>query len=213
MAATTATLCYGMIDRSPTPAPFSESCPSAFACDACHTEVLKTYSTDRPVGGAVISPIRDHVILGGGQDAQSVTTTKGSAGRFESRIFHMIYEEEMGRVKGEKKLDTLEMPTCICLSVAGSKRSRPLLVWWLADWLTVGMSLCVCRPLRPHHSRGRQPRWARLRHRCHHTPQTYDRTMMLAWASSHSPPTITIWSCVFVSDMGSPLLLLLPTSC
>lgn len=44
-----------------------------------------------------------------------------------------------------------------------------------------------------------------------HTPHTYDRTM-LAWASSHSPPTITIWSCVIVSDMGSPLLLL-PTSC
>lgn len=77
------------------------------------------------MGGAVISPIRDHVILGGGQDAQSVTTTKGSAGRFESRIFHMIYEEELGRVKGKKKLDTLPDAHMHMSSCRGKRQQDP----------------------------------------------------------------------------------------
>ncbi len=68
--------------------------------DAKTLDVLRTYQTDRPVNGAVISPIKDHVLLGGGQDAQSVTTTRGQMGKFETRFFHSIYEEEFGRVKG-----------------------------------------------------------------------------------------------------------------
>lgn len=63
-------------------------------------EVLKVYKTDRPVNGAVISPIHYHVLLGGGQDAMSVTVTAAGQGKFETRFFHMIYEEEFGRVKG-----------------------------------------------------------------------------------------------------------------
>ncbi|KNC87148.1 eukaryotic translation initiation factor 3 subunit I [Sphaeroforma arctica JP610] len=63
-------------------------------------EVLKTYKTDRPVNSASISPIRDHVLLGGGQDARDVTTTSTRAGKFEVRFFHEIFEEEIGRVKG-----------------------------------------------------------------------------------------------------------------
>jgi translation initiation factor 3 subunit I len=34
---------------------------------------LKTYKTDRPVNSAAISPIKDHVVLGGGQEAIEVT--------------------------------------------------------------------------------------------------------------------------------------------
>jgi translation initiation factor 3 subunit I len=63
-------------------------------------ETLKTYRTETPVNGAVISPTHPHVIIGGGQDAQSVTTTRAGSGKFETRFFHMIYEEEFGRVKG-----------------------------------------------------------------------------------------------------------------
>lgn len=40
------------------------------------------------------------MILGGGQDAMSVTTTSQRAGKFESRFWHKIFEEEVGRVKG-----------------------------------------------------------------------------------------------------------------
>lgn len=63
-------------------------------------ELIKTYKTERPVNSAAISPIRDHVILGGGQEAMSVTTTSARAGKFEARFFHLIFEEEFGRIKG-----------------------------------------------------------------------------------------------------------------
>lgn len=61
---------------------------------------LKTYKTERPVNSAAIHPIHDHVILGGGQDAMEVTTTSTRSGKFDSRFFHLIYEEEFARVKG-----------------------------------------------------------------------------------------------------------------
>jgi translation initiation factor 3 subunit I len=61
---------------------------------------LKTYKTDRPINDAVISPTKDHILLGGGQEAMSVTTTAGKVGKFETRFFHLVYEEEFGTVKG-----------------------------------------------------------------------------------------------------------------
>jgi translation initiation factor 3 subunit I len=61
---------------------------------------LKTYKTDRPVNDAVISNHKDHVLLGGGQEAMSVTTTAGKVGKFETRFFQLVYEEEFGVVKG-----------------------------------------------------------------------------------------------------------------
>ena len=33
---------------------------------------LKTYTTERPINSAAISPLKDHVILGGGQEAIEV---------------------------------------------------------------------------------------------------------------------------------------------
>lgn len=61
---------------------------------------LKTYKTERPVNSAAISPIFDHVVLGGGQEAMDVTTTSTRSGKFDSRFFHLIYEEEFARLKG-----------------------------------------------------------------------------------------------------------------
>ena len=48
-------------------------------------EVVKVFPTERPVNSAAISPIKDHVILGGGQEAMEVTTTTTKAGKFEAR--------------------------------------------------------------------------------------------------------------------------------
>ena len=53
--------------------------------DSTTLECMKTYAADRPVNAAIISPIRDHIILGGGQDAMAVTTTHSKAGKFDSR--------------------------------------------------------------------------------------------------------------------------------
>ncbi|VEU41649.1 unnamed protein product [Pseudo-nitzschia multistriata] len=68
--------------------------------DAVNLKHLKTYTTDRPVNDAVISETKDHILLGGGQEAMSVTTTSGKVGKFETRFFWLVYEEEFGTVKG-----------------------------------------------------------------------------------------------------------------
>lgn len=60
----------------------------------------KTFKTDRPVNSAAISPTKPHVVLGGGQEAMDVTTTSTRIGKFDSRFYHMVFEEEFGRVKG-----------------------------------------------------------------------------------------------------------------
>ncbi|WVQ86251.1 eukaryotic translation initiation factor 3 subunit I [Cryptococcus sp. DSM 104549] len=61
---------------------------------------MKAFATETPLNSACITPLRPYIILGGGQDAMSVTTTSQRAGKFESRFFHRLFEEEVGRVKG-----------------------------------------------------------------------------------------------------------------
>ena len=48
----------------------------------------------------MFSPRAQHVVIGGGQDARDVTTTAARDGKFDARFFHMLLEEEFGRVKG-----------------------------------------------------------------------------------------------------------------
>ncbi|KAH9841411.1 WD40 repeat-like protein [Rhodofomes roseus] len=62
--------------------------------------VLKTYTTETPLNSAAIAPGKPYVLLGGGQDAMSVTTTSARQGKFETRFWHKVFEEEVGRVKG-----------------------------------------------------------------------------------------------------------------
>lgn len=61
---------------------------------------LKTYETDKPVNAAAISPYMHHVLLGGGQEADVVTTTSAKTGQFQVRVFHEIYQNEIGSIKG-----------------------------------------------------------------------------------------------------------------
>lgn len=63
---------------------------------------LRTYTADTPLNGAAICPRsdREHVIIGGGQEAMNVTTTSAASGRFETRFVHMIFGTELGRVRG-----------------------------------------------------------------------------------------------------------------
>jgi len=68
--------------------------------DPVNLEVVKSYTTPAPVNGAVMSPTHPHVLLGGGQEAMHVTVTGHQSGKFETRFFHQVYEEEFGRVKG-----------------------------------------------------------------------------------------------------------------
>jgi len=68
--------------------------------DAKTFKHLKTYNTGRPVNSASISPTKEEIIIGGGQSAETVTTTRMDSSQFRVRFFHMIYEEELGSVQG-----------------------------------------------------------------------------------------------------------------
>jgi len=68
--------------------------------DSKTLECLKTYECDRPLNSASISPLMNHVIVGGGQDAMNVTTTSAKVGHFQVDFFHTVYMEYMGHVKG-----------------------------------------------------------------------------------------------------------------
>ncbi|KAJ6814680.1 eukaryotic translation initiation factor 3 subunit I-like isoform X1 [Iris pallida] len=61
---------------------------------------IKTYVTSAPVNACALSPLLDHVVIGGGQDAVNVTMTDHRAGKFEAKFFHKILQEEIGGVKG-----------------------------------------------------------------------------------------------------------------
>lgn len=62
-------------------------------------EVVKEYKTDRPLSGVAISPLKDHILVGGGQSAESITVDAAS-GKFETLFYEMIYEECFGKVRG-----------------------------------------------------------------------------------------------------------------
>jgi translation initiation factor 3 subunit I len=68
--------------------------------DTYSMKLMKTFKTDRPVNSAAISPLKPHVVMGGGQEAMDVTTTSTRIGKFDARFYHMVFEEEFGRIKG-----------------------------------------------------------------------------------------------------------------
>lgn len=63
-------------------------------------KVIRQFASDRPLNTAAISPIMNHIIVGGGQEAISVTTTAAQMGHFEVDFLHMVTEDFLGSVKG-----------------------------------------------------------------------------------------------------------------
>jgi len=68
--------------------------------DSSTYKLLKTYHTGRPINAASISPLREEVILGGGQSADTVTTSRVDKNQFNVRFFHLIFSDEIGSVQG-----------------------------------------------------------------------------------------------------------------
>lgn len=68
--------------------------------DVTTFKVVKSFQTTANVNAACISPVENHVIIGGGQEAMDVTTSDARAGKFEARIFETIHGDEIGTVKG-----------------------------------------------------------------------------------------------------------------
>ncbi|KAI9501319.1 translation initiation factor eIF3 subunit [Coemansia spiralis] len=61
---------------------------------------LKMYKGDTGINSAAMTPTQELVILGGGQAASEVTTTSSRQGKFESRFYHKVFEDEVGSVRG-----------------------------------------------------------------------------------------------------------------
>ena len=94
-------LVTGSKDRSATLWDVAELVPEAGAAGAkgSPSAVRNRYVVDVPVNGVALSSFKDHLILGGGQEARDVTTS-GSAGKFEARFYDLVLAAELGRVKG-----------------------------------------------------------------------------------------------------------------
>jgi len=73
---------------------------SAQLYDTKEMKLLKTYKSDRPLNSASISPLFNHIIVGGGQDAMDVTVTSTKVGHFQVDFFHTVYSHYLGNVKG-----------------------------------------------------------------------------------------------------------------
>ena len=79
--------------------------------------MLKAFQNEAPCNSAAAIPGRPYVsalqmakdarlktetqiLMGGGQEAMSVTTTAARQGHFEIKLCHQIFEEEVARIKG-----------------------------------------------------------------------------------------------------------------
>jgi len=73
---------------------------SAILYNARTVEPLKTYKTGRPINACSISPVKDEVLLGGGQEAREVTTTAVDQRQFMAHFYDLVHENNIGLVKG-----------------------------------------------------------------------------------------------------------------
>lgn len=80
-----------------------------YACllDPRDLKIIQKYQSSYPVFDASISPISDHVLLGGGTSAELVTTSGGDS-TFSGQFYHKVHENMLGSVK-------LHFGTIICV--------------------------------------------------------------------------------------------------
>lgn len=128
--------------------------------------VLKTYPTETPLNSAALATARPYVnfsqncfltsmvhscdfkvLLGGGQEAMSVTTTSTRQGKFETRFWHKVFEEEVGRVKGHfGPINTLVycIVSSIIFSLVGHIAGLPSIPLGTATRQEERTDLCGC---------------------------------------------------------------------
>jgi len=73
---------------------------SAKLFDLRTQEEIRTYETGRPINAAALSPVMDHVIVGGGERAEDVTQSGMTSEQFKVRFYHSIFGEELGSIAG-----------------------------------------------------------------------------------------------------------------
>ena len=75
----------------------SKDCTAALL-DSRNLNVIQRYQSDVPVNEASISPLGDHIILGGGMEAQDVTVAGGTS-KFEVKFYHKVHGDLLGQMK------------------------------------------------------------------------------------------------------------------
>eukprot|EP01123_Difflugia_compressa_P002060 TRINITY_DN12782_c0_g1_i1.p1 TRINITY_DN12782_c0_g1~~TRINITY_DN12782_c0_g1_i1.p1 ORF type:complete len:350 (-),score=52.08 TRINITY_DN12782_c0_g1_i1:34-1083(-) len=73
---------------------------SAKIIDTRTFEVVKEFDTGRPLNAASLSPLMDHLIVGGGEQADAVTQSNANASHFKMRFYHTIFGDELGSIMG-----------------------------------------------------------------------------------------------------------------
>eukprot|EP01130_Rhizamoeba_saxonica_P000956 TRINITY_DN10835_c0_g1_i1.p1 TRINITY_DN10835_c0_g1~~TRINITY_DN10835_c0_g1_i1.p1 ORF type:complete len:334 (+),score=75.04 TRINITY_DN10835_c0_g1_i1:57-1058(+) len=64
-------------------------------------EIVKTYSPNKPLNSAALSPLMNHVIMGGGESSEVVTTTARSSSEFKVFFYNSVMEDEaLGFITG-----------------------------------------------------------------------------------------------------------------
>ena len=72
--------------------------------------VLKTFETNRPVYAVGFSPLKEHVFVSGGQEAELVASTSSKIGGFGTKIFHEVLGDHIGTI-------SLHYSSVSCLNV------------------------------------------------------------------------------------------------
>eukprot|EP00796_Vickermania_ingenoplastis_P008140 gene8140-5674_t len=75
----------------------SKDC-TAHLLDHRDLNTIQVYQSDVPINDISINPHSDHVILGGGMDAQDVTT-QGGVTTFEVKFYHKIHGQQLGQLR------------------------------------------------------------------------------------------------------------------
>lgn len=105
-------------------------------------ENVKTYKTNRPLNDSAISPLytnhdhpKYHVLAGGGVEAIHAATT--AEGGFETVLFNMVMEEEIGTIKGHfGPMNTLSIAPDGMSYVTGGEEGLIRIMKWEPDYLT-----------------------------------------------------------------------------
>jgi len=68
--------------------------------DTRSLQCVNVYDVGRALNAASISPLMDHVIMGGGERAEDVTLTGATSDQFKVRFFHANFGTQLGSVLG-----------------------------------------------------------------------------------------------------------------
>jgi len=68
--------------------------------DTRSQDELKIYETGRPLNASHISPLMDHIVVGGGESAVEVTQSAMTTDQFKVRFYHSIFQDELGSIPG-----------------------------------------------------------------------------------------------------------------